>query len=256
MTYASQFRWTCAICSDVGCLRERNEDACLAQPERGVWAVADGMGGHAEGEYASQRVVQALSELAPSGTLDEMLEDARAALGDANRHLVAQAARWQVRCVGSTVVALLACGRHVGCLWAGDSRLYRYRASELTQLTHDHSQVEMLKARGLITAEEALHHPAQHMITRAVGAAATLELDQLVAEVSDGDTFLLCSDGLNHEVSDAAIAGALAGDDCDQVAHSLVQLALDRGGHDNISVVVVRAQTLDGGDKTLLNPVV
>lgn len=104
--------------------------------------------------------------------------------------------------IGSTVVVLLACDRFCGYIWAGDSRLYLLREGSLRQLTRDHSQVEALKSLGVLTEEEARHHPAQHMITRAVGATDVLELDDDAIEVTDGDVFLLCSDGLSNEVSE------------------------------------------------------
>ncbi|CAG2145626.1 Serine/threonine phosphatase stp [compost metagenome] len=257
MTCATEFRWSSAAATDVGRVRGRNEDACLDLPERGIWAVADGMGGHAVGDFASRAIVQALSGLGPPGSLDGALDDARTALLAVNQALIDEAARMKVRVIGSTVVAMLACERRCGCLWAGDSRLYLFRAGHLKQLTRDHSQVERLRARGLITAEEAKHHPAHNTITRAVGAATRLDLDVLTLEVGDGDMFLLCSDGLSNEVEDAGIAAVLAASagDCAAAANELVQQALVNGGHDNVSVVVLRAEDIGGGsDMTLLNP--
>lgn len=254
VTCASQFRWTSAARTDVGLVRERNEDACLAQPERGLWVVADGMGGHAVGDYASNLVVETLSRLALPHSLESLLDGARIALQQVNRELLEEAARRQVRRIGSTVVVLMACERFCGCLWAGDSRIYLYRDAHLTQLTRDHSRVEELKARGLITAEEAVHHPAHNTITRAVGANTALELDQTWVEVADADMFLLCSDGLSNELRDPEIASVLACGDCELAAQALVTAALGRGGHDNISAVVARAEDLYASDKTMVNP--
>jgi len=159
-----------------------------------------------------------------------------------------------VQRIGSTVVVLLACDRFCGYVWAGDSRLYLVRDGQLRQLTRDHSQVEALKSLGVITDEEARHHPAQHMITRAVGATDLLELDDDAIEVADGDIFLLCSDGLSNEVDEADMLTVL-----NTAAHAdapdlLVSLALQRGGRDNITAVVVRAEDPYAADKTLLNP--
>ncbi len=256
MTCVSQFRWTSAACTDVGRVRERNEDACLAIPNRGIWAVADGMGGHAVGDFASRAIIQALSALPESDSLDTAVENARIAMQTVNQLLIEEALRMKVRVIGSTVVMLLACERQCCCLWAGDSRLYLFRDGHLKQLSRDHSQVERLKARGLITADEARHHPAHNTITRAVGAAATLELERLTLEIGDGDLFLLCSDGLSNEVEDDQIA-TLIGDGRDPVAaaDALLKRALDNGGRDNVSVVVIRAEDIGGGsDMTLLNP--
>lgn len=256
MNCVTPFHWTSAACTDIGRVRERNEDACLAVPGRAIWAVADGMGGHAVGDFASQAIVRALVALPEADRLDALLDHARQALAAVNRGLIEEAARTQVRVIGSTVVALLACERRCGCLWAGDSRLYLFRHGHLKQMTRDHSQVELLRSRGLITAEEARHHPAHNTITRAVGAAHTLNLDQLVLDIGDGDIFLLCSDGLSNEVTDDDIADLLDGEeDCHVSARALVDMALKHGGHDNVSVVVIRAEDLTGGsDKTLLNP--
>ena len=254
MTCASQFRWASAARSDAGRVREINEDAWLDQPDLGRWAVADGMGGHAVGDLASRLVVDALSQLSPPASMKRFIADARTRLQTANRLLREEAARRQVQRIGSTVVVLLACDRFCGYLWAGDSRIYLYRQGQLRQLTRDHSQIEQLKSLGQLTEQEARHHPAQHMITRAVGATDRLDLDEDAIEVADGDVFLLCSDGLSNEVSDQEIHAALAADDCRRASSELVDIALARGGRDNITAVVVQAEDPHASDKTLLNP--
>ena len=254
MTCTSQFRWTSSARSDAGRVREINEDACLDQPGTGRWAVADGMGGHAVGDLASRLVVDALSRIASSVSIKTLIADARARLQAANQQLRDEAARRQVQRIGSTVVVLLACDRFCGYLWAGDSRIYLYRGGQLRQLTRDHSQVEQLKSLGVITDEEARHHPAQHMITRAVGATDVLDLDDDAIEVADGDIFLLCSDGLSNELSDDEMIAVLSSAERESVSEELVELALARGGRDNITAVVVQAEDLNGADKTLLNP--
>ncbi|AOY97347.1 serine/threonine protein phosphatase [Cupriavidus sp. USMAA2-4] len=247
MRCASPFPWQSSACTDVGRVRLRNEDACLDLPGRGLWAVADGMGGHALGDYASQAVVAALAALPAPATLQDALRDARAALQRVNQALLDEAARRRVPCIGSTVVVLLACGApracRCACLWAGDSRLYALRDGHLSRITHDHNRAEELRARRLITAGQARHHPAQNLVTRALGAAATLETEEREIEAEAGTVFLLCSDGLSNELCDEDIASILAacGDDCAQAARALVQAALERGGSDNVSAVVVRA---------------
>jgi protein phosphatase len=175
-------------------------------------------------------------------------------LQSANRQLRDEAARRQVQRIGSTVVVLLACDRFCGYVWAGDSRIYLYREGQLRQLTRDHSQVEELRSLGVITEEEARHHPAQHLITRAVGATDLLELDEDAIEVADGDVFLLCSDGLSNELSDDEIADVLTSVERENACGELVDLALARGGRDNITAVVVEAQDPNASEKTLLNP--
>ena len=235
-------------------MREHNEDACLQQPERACWAVADGMGGHAVGDLASGLIVDALSRLSAPDSISRCLADASERLLTVNQQLRDEAASRQVPVIGSTVVALFACDSYCGYLWAGDSRLYLYRQGHLRQLTQDHSQVEELKALGLLTEEEAINHPAQHLITRAVGATDQLELDSNTMAVADGDVFLLCSDGLSNELSAQEMQVALTVADCDVACNALIEAAVARGGRDNITAVVIRAEDTYATDKTLLNP--
>ena len=250
MDFDSQLLWTCAARTDVGLVRSRNEDAYLVQPRQGLWAVADGMGGHAFGEVASGAVVAALAAMPASSTMAEAIETARARLEQVNAMLRAQAHTRQVPVIGSTVVVLLARGTEVACLWAGDSRIYLYRHGRLQQLTRDHSQLEALRARG---DDIAASSASPNMITRAVGAADSIAFDVANLSARDGDIFLLCSDGLSTPVEEEAIAAALAPGDCAQAAQELIKLALANGGRDNITVVVVRVDDLVG-DKTVINP--
>ncbi|QYD71276.1 protein phosphatase 2C domain-containing protein [Paraburkholderia edwinii] len=258
MMGASHFRWMSSARSDAGRVRDINEDACLDEPARGCWAVADGMGGHAVGDVASRLVIEQLRQLpqAASG-ITQGLAQARAHLLTANQQLRDEAARRQVQRIGSTVIVLLACDRFCGYLWAGDSRIYLCRKGQLRQLTRDHSHVEELRALGQLTDDEARHHPAHHIITRAVGATDRLDLDEDTLEVADGDVFLLCSDGLSNELTDAEILATLAATspfDCRRVTDELVDRALARGGRDNITAVVAQAEDPLASDKTLLNP--
>ena len=212
------------------------------------------MGGHAVGDLASGLIVDALSRPSAPDTIARYLAEASKRLLSVNQRLRQEAARRQVSVIGSTVVALFACDSYCGYLWAGDSRLYLYRDGHLRQLTRDHSQIEELKALGLLTDEEAVNHPAQHVITRAVGATDQLELDTQTLAVADGDIFLLCSDGLSNELSTPEMQAALLAADCDAACEALIEAALARGGHDNVTAVVVRAEDPYAADKTLLNP--
>ena len=249
------FRWTSASRSHAGLVREVNEDACLEQPERGLWAVADGMGGHALGEFASRLAIRSLIDLPAAQSLQQYVADARERLQSANRRLRAEAALRDVPIIGTTIVALLASGRRCAYLWAGDSRIYLFRAGRLRLLTRDHSEVEAARSRRQSSPDETLHRPAANLITRALGAADTLEIDGGTVEVVDGDVFLLCSDGLSNEVSEPAIEQALLPGNCPQASQALLDLALQRGGRDNITAVVVRAEDLDSPDRTSMHPV-
>ena len=253
MTCDSEFRWTSAAQTDVGLVRSRNEDSYLAQPERGLWAVADGMGGHAFGDVASRAVVDALATVVVPDNMEQFVVAASDRIARVNQELRAEAAARKVSVMGSTVVVMLACGREVACLWAGDSRIYLYRNARLQQLTRDHSQAEEFKSRGIASNGAIPAAAVANMITRAVGAADAIELEQVTLEARDGDMFLLCSDGLSNPVDEQAIMGALAPGDCAHAAQELIALALANGGRDNITVVVVRVDDLSG-DKTVINP--
>jgi protein phosphatase len=235
-------------------VRQVNEDSCLAQPELGIWAVADGMGGHSLGDVASKAVVDALAAIPVTDSLDGLLQAARSALLSTNQMLRNEAVLRNAHLIGSTAVVLLIRDDRCACVWAGDSRLYLYRDNQLAKVTRDHSQVEELRLAGTLTDEEAIAHPARNLITRAVGAADDLELDELALSVKEGDAFLLCSDGLTNEVTEQEIAAALAAGDCRQASDTLIDLALRNGGRDNVTVVIVRDEDQFVTEKTLLNP--
>lgn len=247
--------WASASCSHPGRVREVNEDACLEQPRARVWAVADGMGGHSLGEFASRVAVRSLMDLPEAESLEQRVRTARTRLQEANRRLRAEAARRDVPVIGTTIVVLLASQRRCACLWAGDSRIYLYRAGRLRQLTRDHSQLEEARALHVGSSDETLDRPPANVITRALGGDDTLELDDVTVDVIDGDVFLLCSDGLSNEVSEVAIAEALLPGSCRLAADVLVEMALERGGRDNITALAVRAEDLSSPDRTVLHPV-
>ncbi|MCP3726044.1 protein phosphatase 2C domain-containing protein [Paraburkholderia sp. CNPSo 3272] len=248
--------WSSASRTDVGRVRALNEDACLDQPQRGLWAVADGMGGHTAGDLASGMIVRALGALVVPNALSSFSATARGTLQTVNHQLREEAARRGVRMIGSTVAVLMAKGREFAWLWAGDSRIYLYRDAQLEALTTDHSYVAELQAQGHLSAEAARHHPSQHLITRAVGAADWLDLDEGRIVVRDGDFFLLCSDGLSNEVQAPEMVRALEAGDCQHATDVLVEMALQAGGRDNITAVVVKVDDTVASDRTLVNPAV
>lgn len=252
---ASSFQWSSGSRSHVGRVRKLNEDACLEAPEKGLWAVADGMGGHAVGDVASQMVVDSLNDLAPPSSFDAFEVDVRECIYSVNSRLRREASKRQEQVIGSTVAVLFAFDRRCLYLWAGDSRIYLYREGELRQLTRDHSQLEELIARGVMRRDEAEKHVGANAITRAVGGKDTLDLEGEVLEICDGDTFLLCSDGLYNEVSGTEIAEILIRGDCHYASDKLVDLALARGARDNVTAVVVRADDELTAERTVLNPI-
>jgi serine/threonine-protein phosphatase Stp1 len=231
-------RYEQGVASHTGCVRKINQDAWLAQPEQGLWLVADGMGGHARGEWASARIVASVSEAVHANDLHEAGAELVGAIEHANRQLVA-AALSEGESIGSTVAALLVrAGRGI-ILWAGDSRVYRYRAGSLSLLTRDHSQVEQLVTAGLISQAEAAGHPMGHVLTRAVGVRDTVMLERVEVDVLPDDIFMLCSDGLTRPVTDYEIARWLGRETPERAAIGLLDLVLSRGAPDNVTLVVL-----------------
>jgi serine/threonine-protein phosphatase Stp1 len=221
----------------VGRVRKHNEDSILAVPDQNIWVVSDGMGGHEGGDFASRVVVDAVAVL-PEMPATEKLGAIRRALHQAHQIIMAESERRHA-VMGATVVALVLADGHFGALWAGDSRLYRLRGDKIDLLTTDHSLVAAFVEAGEMDWDEAGRHPQSNAITRAVGVGEALDLDKVRGDALPGDRFLLCSDGLNKYATIAEIGAEMHGVALEQVTDKLVQLALDRGGADNVSVIVV-----------------
>lgn len=220
-----------------GAVRRRNEDAVLERPEIGLWAVADGAGGHQRGDYASRCIVEALREL---NFGDGLVEEVKARLAAVNRELRAKAtAIGSGALIGSTVTALIIEGRQSCCLWAGDSRLYRMRAGRLDQLSRDQSHVQDMIDRGELTPEAAQHHPLSHILTNLVGGWDELVLEQRQDELEAGDVLLLCSDGLSGTISDGEISEILEVYPVATAVDRLIEQALAHRARDNVSAVVI-----------------
>ncbi|MCC6716967.1 MAG: serine/threonine-protein phosphatase [Acetobacteraceae bacterium] len=225
--------------SHPGAVRSHNEDSFVDRSDIGLWAVADGAGGHDAGEVASGLLKQALDAIPPALSASELLAQVRLRVGEVHQALREEAQKRSSRTViASTLVVLLARDGHFACLWAGDSRVYLLRDGALSQVTRDHSLVQELVDAGTITAEEADGHPRANVITRAVGAAETMELDKVSNRLVAGDRFLLCSDGLSKTLADAELAELLADPG---PAERLIAEALARRASDNITVVAVEA---------------
>jgi serine/threonine-protein phosphatase Stp1 len=223
-----------------GTRRTHNEDAYVDRPDLGIWAVADGAGGHEAGEVASGMIADAL-EAIPSGlSASELLAQVRLAMEHTHTALREEAARRGPDVlVASTVVVMLARDDHFACLWAGDSRAYLLRGGMLRQITRDHSLVQELLEAGAIGPDEAINHPRSNVITRAVGA----ELDEvLLDKVSDrllpGDRFLLCSDGLCKTLPENELASLLAAVD-GTPPQAVIDAALALDADDNVTAVMV-----------------
>ena len=229
--------------SDVGLRRRTNEDCYALAPDLGLYLVADGMGGHTAGQVASdlaaQAVVGALRTLVDAAA--SLTEKLRYAVAAANREILATAqAKPELAGMGTTLVAVLAGPDRIALAHVGDSRAYLVRGGRIRQLTDDHSLVAELVRRREITETAARGHPHRHVLTRALGVRRTVEADLAELTPAAGDTFVLCSDGLTGHVHDDEIAKAVEDNaDLDVTCSSLVDIANDRGGEDNITVLLV-----------------
>ena len=211
----------------------------LDRPDLGVWVVADGMGGHSAGDLASGMIVERLGAIDPPQDLNQLIDTAENIVIEINTELRKIAREREAHMIGSTIVSLLAVDEYAVCMWAGDSRLYRLRSGKLVQVSTDHALVAELLERGVITPEQAVNHPQGNLVTRAVGASDTLHLDLEIIRLQPGDRLLLCSDGLDKEVSDDEIQQAMHDMPDGGFANSLVELALERGSRDNVTVIGV-----------------
>lgn len=222
-----------------GAVRDHNEDAWIERSQLGLWAVADGLGGHSSGDRASQLLIERLARI-ESDNPSSLLAAVRASVDDANRHLV-QLAATSGDVIASTIVILLAGAGHFACLWAGDSRAYLLRDGLLRRITKDHSLVQEMVDNGLLGVEQMETHAQRHVLTRAVGGEESLALDKISAPAQAGDRFLLCSDGLIRAISDDEIAAALATLPLADIPDRLIEQALDRACSDNVTVIAIEA---------------
>lgn len=221
-----------AAATDVGRARSNNEDGFLERPDAGLWAVADGMGGHSHGEVASRMICDALLDFPVDGTFEEAVAAATRRIQDVNDHLLRTAmSSHPADRSGSTVVTLLLRGVRSAVLWAGDSRVYRFRAGRLEQLSQDHS---LAAISGPAAAESSV-------ITRAVGVQPDLTLDVHRDAVQPDDRFLLCSDGLTRVIPDAQISALMETRDIRAAVEALIRATLDAGAPDNVTVLIAEA---------------
>jgi serine/threonine-protein phosphatase Stp1 len=235
-----------AAVSHRGVVRSLNEDAVLDAATIGLWAVADGVGGADAGDRASMTIVQTLALMPrPAGAAD-LVASTRAALEDVNRRLIAESQRiGSSRGIASTVVCLMIFEDRFFCMWAGDSRLYRWRDRQFQQISRDHSKVQELIDSGAVAAADAARHPLANVITGAVGIEPMLRLDCVEGDIEPGDRFLLCSDGLTRVVGDAEIALVVGLLNPDDAVNRLIQMTLERGAPDNVSVAAIKVAEAD-----------
>jgi PPM family protein phosphatase len=238
-----------AIRSDVGLLREGNEDAAYAGPR--LLAVADGMGGHAAGEVASAAAITAIAKLDDEVPGNDLLDALADAVSDANHALHDMvAADPAIEGMGTTLTAMLWSGSRMALCHIGDSRAYLLRGREFHQITHDHTLVQTLVDEGRISPDDVPTHPQRSMLLRALDGRADVEPDLSLREVRAGDRYLLCSDGLSGVVSEETLHQTLATvADLDEVVLQLIELAIRGGGPDNITCIV--ADVVDSATTSL-----
>jgi serine/threonine protein phosphatase PrpC len=247
----------CEARSDVGRKRKGNEDALFLNPEQRLYVVADGMGGHAAGEVASRVAVDAINEFVtltggneeitwPFGLDDSISYEGnrlKTAIRHANRRVL-EATRESAEYEGmaTTVAAVLVDGETANLAHVGDSRIYLWSGGRISQLTSDHSWVNEQLQNGVISAEQARNHPLRNVVTRALGGRSDLQVDIQSRRMEPGDMLLLCSDGLTTMIGDDDIARFLAEAEGDVAgaATALVREANERGGEDNITVVLLK----------------
>lgn len=233
--------WQSTSRSDKGNVRSVNEDSVFLHPDNMLWAVADGMGGYEAGDTASNIVIEELARVNRCEGIDELVRHCQQQLHLASERIKRYSQEQCAgRSVGSTAVCLLATADAAACVWAGDSRLYRLRRSNFERLSTDHSEVAQLVALGHLTEAEARAHPKANVITRTIGVGGDRGTEFIAVDVEEGDTFLLCSDGLYNELDESEICECLNRANIEVAADELVSRTLSTPARDNVSIVVLQ----------------
>ncbi len=236
-----RLRYRSAVLTHPGLVRKVNEDTALGRDDVALWLVADGMGGHAHGDWASQTLAAQFGALPLPAADGDNRGAILTALHAGNTAILDAASRAGSE-MGTTAVLLHLRGPELLCVWVGDSRAYRFRQGRLVQISRDHSVVQEMVDRGMIEADEAESHPMAHVLSRAVGTEAQMRADAVQDQAQPGDLYLLCSDGLTKVVPDADIVPLLRQPTVSQVAERLVAETLARGAPDNVTVIVISVE--------------
>ena len=232
--------------SHKGCVRDHNEDSYLVEPQIGLWVVADGMGGHEAGEVASASIVEHLATIGIASSAPDLRARFEDRLNRAHAE-IRRISRSRGVTIGSTVAALLAMDGRFACLWSGDSRVYLVRDAAISQISRDHTEVQELLDSGAISAAEAENWPRRNVITRAIGVNDEIAIDFQQGETLAGDIFILSTDGLTAHVSDAEIAAAVLSAAPQAACEKLLAMVLERGGTDNVTIVLVKIRDKGNG---------
>ncbi len=228
--------------SHKGCVRQLNEDNFLIHPEGGLWLVADGMGGHDAGELASASIVEHMATIGVASSAPDLRARFEDRLSRAHAK-IRRISEERGLTIGSTIAALLAMDGSFACLWSGDSRIYLIRDGSMSQISRDHTEVQELLDRGMISPAEAQNWPRRNVITRAVGVSHEIALDFQQGEILPGDIFVLSTDGLTAHVADSEIEAVAISATPEMACQRLLATVLARGGTDNVTIVLVRVGT-------------
>jgi serine/threonine protein phosphatase PrpC len=233
-------RWESYGVTHTGKKRKINQDTFLELTDKQLWLVADGMGGHKSGEYASGAIVDAFRTFTNEKSIGSAVSEIHHKLQSVNQALCELAKEvGEHEVIGSTVAIFLGYNQYGVALWSGDSRIYLFRNSKLKQITHDHSYESYLRANGVLT-EDAKAHPFAQSLTHAVGSDSDFFLEALIQEIRPNDLFLLCSDGLNKEIADIEIESLLQTTAIKEASEQLLDRCLERGARDNVTIVLAR----------------
>ena len=236
-------KFTCIseVRTHVGNVRSHNEDAAIARDADGLWVVADGMGGHQAGDYASSAIVGAIGKLSLRAYLVDVVEQVEDNLSTVNNELISYAneAFASASKVGSTVACLIIRYGVAVAIWSGDSRIYLWRDNKLMMMTRDHTKVQELMDQGHLTPQQAEQSNLKNMLTRAVGVHEEFFVDINAFSVREGDRFLICSDGLYNEVDEPAIERMIQAKKIKKVADNLLAQTLAGEARDNVTIIVV-----------------
>lgn len=231
--------------TDTGRVRDKNEDSILVHTDENVWIVADGMGGHHAGDFASQTITNNLSLFKQHASLDDSILLLEENILNSNSIIRKKSFKLgRSATIGSTIVCVYIWNNLLFTFWAGDSRLYRYRDGKLERLTEDHSYVEELVRMGKIEAREAEEHPAANVVLKAVGIDDNLCLDFEYFEVEQDDIYIICSDGLYKDLEETEITPIIESnpENMVELSQSLLAASLDAGGTDNTSIITLKTQ--------------
>lgn len=229
--------------TDTGHVRTKNEDSILVHDDENVWIVADGMGGHHAGDFASQTITNNLSLFKQHASLDDSILLLEENILNSNSIIRKKSFKLgRNATIGSTVVCVYVWNNFLFTFWAGDSRLYRYRDSTLERLTEDHSYVEELVRMGKIEAKDAEEHPAANVVLKAVGIDDNLRMDFDYFEMQAGDIYIICSDGLYKDLDEEKLAPIVEShlENMTELSEALLSSSLDAGGTDNTSIITMK----------------